>query len=175
MESFYLIVVGIAVVVLILLLTFIGIMLAGQYKKATFPPNSTTCPQGWKHDPSGCRVPIVDGNNYKNTGRNGDSYYDPTDRVSNDGLTTKTGTLSPYVSNNSPLNSSSSNNKNKMPYLYEYTLSSTSGGDTDNHVFYLDPDSTDWTKNGMTAKCAQKMWANKYNILWDGVSNYNQC
>ena len=23
--------------------------------------------------------------------------------------------------------------------------------------------------------CDKKKWANKYNIVWDGVSNYNQC
>jgi hypothetical protein len=28
---------------------------------------------------------------------------------------------------------------------------------------------------GKTSTCNQKDWATKYNIVWDGVSNYNSC
>jgi hypothetical protein len=34
---------------------------------------------------------------------------------------------------------------------------------------------TRWASGGKIAVCAQKDWANKYNIMWDGVSNYNSC
>jgi hypothetical protein len=28
---------------------------------------------------------------------------------------------------------------------------------------------------GMSSDCAKKKWANTHGILWDGISNYNQC
>jgi hypothetical protein len=28
---------------------------------------------------------------------------------------------------------------------------------------------------GMSGDCAKKKWANTHGILWDGISNYNQC
>ena len=31
------------------------------------------------------------------------------------------------------------------------------------------------TFNSSLLVCDKKKWANKYNIVWDGVSNYNQC
>lgn len=39
-------------------------------------------------------------------------------------------------------------------------------------------DSSDGTKVSFEPSllvCDKKKWANKYNIVWDGVSNYNQC
>ena len=35
---------------------------------------------------------------------------------------------------------------------------------------------TEWqTSDGLSAKCAKKLWANNNNIVWDGISNYNSC
>jgi hypothetical protein len=36
-------------------------------------------------------------------------------------------------------------------------------------------DDISWASNGKTKLCNQKDWANRYNIQWDGVSNYNSC
>jgi hypothetical protein len=32
-----------------------------------------------------------------------------------------------------------------------------------------------WKNQGISELCAKKKWANKYNVLWSGVSNYNSC
>jgi hypothetical protein len=32
-----------------------------------------------------------------------------------------------------------------------------------------------WASTGMTPTCSQKLWANSNNVIWDTVSNYNQC
>ncbi len=32
-----------------------------------------------------------------------------------------------------------------------------------------------WSASGMTPTCAQKLWANSNGIVWDTISNYNQC
>ena len=35
--------------------------------------------------------------------------------------------------------------------------------------------SNDANTLGMSGDCAKKKWANTHGILWDGISNYNQC
>ena len=32
-----------------------------------------------------------------------------------------------------------------------------------------------WASRGASSVCAQKDWAVNNNIVWDGISNYNQC
>jgi hypothetical protein len=32
-----------------------------------------------------------------------------------------------------------------------------------------------WSAKGMTSQCNKRLWANTYNIVWDTISNYNQC
>lgn len=41
-----------------------------------------------------------------------------------------------------------------------------------NNIVFSDPG---WAKSGTSALCAQQTWANKYNVMWDGVTNYNGC
>ena len=55
---FYIIVLSIAVVILILFLTFMGIMMRHQNAKAVYPPTTSICPDYWKADDSGnCIMP----------------------------------------------------------------------------------------------------------------------
>ena len=40
----------------------------------------------------------------------------------------------------------------------------------------FDPSNNLWTSSsGKTAICAKRDWVNRHNIVWDGVSNYNNC
>jgi len=59
MDVFYLIVLSIAVVLLILILTFIGLLMRNQRKGEIFPPVSNTCPDGWTvaTDSNSCIIP----------------------------------------------------------------------------------------------------------------------
>ena len=56
----------------------------------------------------------------------------------------------------------------------EYTVDKTK-------VYYTDaslnirPSDPVWLSQGITPVCSQKNWANRLNIMWDGVSNYNSC
>jgi hypothetical protein len=36
-------------------------------------------------------------------------------------------------------------------------------------------DNTLWASGGTTAQCSEKTWANKFNVMWDGISNFNKC
>ena len=58
MELFYPIVLFIAVVLLILVLTFMGILLRSQNQTKLFPNNANICPDYWTSDLSGnCTMP----------------------------------------------------------------------------------------------------------------------
>lgn len=57
MDSFYLIVVALAVVLLILCLTGVGILMGYQDANLAFPPSASTCPDGWSSIGSECTVP----------------------------------------------------------------------------------------------------------------------
>jgi len=71
MDSFQMIVLGIAVLILIVILTFIGITLAKDNKSVVFPPVSNTCPDYWSVSTDGttCTVPL-------STATNVGSIYD---------------------------------------------------------------------------------------------------
>lgn len=57
-ESFYTIVASIAVVMLILVLTYIGIVMVYYKGKTSYPPVAATCPEYWKVGEEGkCYIP----------------------------------------------------------------------------------------------------------------------
>jgi len=45
-------------------------------------------------------------------------------------------------------------------------------GANGNEINFSDPA---WATSDINVTCAKKKWANKFGILWDGVSNYNSC
>jgi hypothetical protein len=59
MDTFYIIVLSIAVVLLILILTFVGIMMKRQDSATVFPPTVNTCPDFWTVDAGKCTIPII--------------------------------------------------------------------------------------------------------------------
>lgn len=124
METFYLIVLGIAIVVLILILTFVGLLMQTGKKNLVYPPIANTCPDGWDIDGSYCVIPA---------------------------------TGSPNM-----------NGKSQLDLSGTFHAGVVTGA-------RFDPNAAGWTSSGKTAICAQKAWATKNNILWDGVSNYNSC
>jgi hypothetical protein len=118
MESFHIIVLTIATIVLIISLATIGTLMQKGSKAGPFPPISLKCPDGW--------VETYDSET--------DSYTCTTldlskNLTSSDGITT-----------------------------------STSG--TTKSISYTDK---------ATTICQKHKWAQKNDIVWDGVSNYNSC
>ena len=49
------------------------------------------------------------------------------------------------------------------------TTTSTPGYDDIGNTIHFDD------KKWYTGPCMKKKWSNQYNIIWDGVSNYNSC
>lgn len=67
MDAFYIIVLTIAVIILVLLLTYIGIVMSKSgFDMPTFPPSYNTCPDFWEELDGKCIIPPSNSN--KNTG-----------------------------------------------------------------------------------------------------------
>jgi hypothetical protein len=121
--SFYIIVLIIAIIILILALTSVGLLIGRLNSSKTFPPSASDCPDYWVVNESNgsCTIP---------TG-------DPAVNAPADGYSTTD------------------------------TYGLVSGG-----IKFTD---AGWKNQGISELCAKKKWANKYNVLWSGVSNYNSC
>jgi len=58
MDSFYTIVLFVALAMLLIILIGLGMMLQSQNKSIAFPLYATQCPDGWALDGSNCTVPL---------------------------------------------------------------------------------------------------------------------
>ena len=77
MDSFYLIVVAIAVFILILCLTGVGILMGYQNANLTFPPTASNCPDGWTSIGTTCTAPEkADGSMYSIPGLTASQGWD---------------------------------------------------------------------------------------------------
>ena len=78
MESFYWIVLVVAIIALIGALTYVGILMTYYTKKdATYPPTASSCPDFWTvnaSNPAKCDIPAVNADGIQNKG----SIYDTT-------------------------------------------------------------------------------------------------
>jgi hypothetical protein len=64
MEKFYLITLTVAIIFLILILTYIGIKLRKSNVAAKFPPQMSNCPDNWIFSNNKCQVPNSSNANY---------------------------------------------------------------------------------------------------------------
>jgi hypothetical protein len=126
MDNFYTIVLLVAILALIVVLTYIGIILKYGETQGVYPPNSTTCPDYWDINQEGSCIIPKDGE--KNVG----SLYEG-------------GLLTNAVIGNTP---GIDNNSNTIHFTH-----------------------ADW---GATV-CGKREWSSKHGVVWDGVSNYNDC
>lgn len=56
-----------------------------------------------------------------------------------------------------------------------FTSNSGSIYNNDNTIKTGESDWSNYMNKGLDAVCAKKMWANRWNIYWDGISNANYC
>lgn len=139
MEQFYVIVITIAIVLLILALTYIGVFLIGDdTTQVTFPPHSNQCPDYWEVNGDGSCEIQKNGINLgtKLDGSGERTYTDKLEFVVNKGDGTVDGTY-PFQ----PTNTAS-------------------------------PENIDFQDKAI---CEKKQWANRFGVVWDGVTNYNKC
>ena len=128
METFYLIVLSVAIILLIIILAYIGVYGMNEKSKSAFPPVKYDCPDYWQKNEDGkCVIPT--------SGPNMGAFNNKSDLIP--------------------------------------TISDIPGIDPDNNdaIDFEDPG---WSASG-SSRCAQKKWAIDNSIVWDTVSNYNQC
>jgi len=127
MDNFYMIVIIVAIIALIGVLTYVGMIMAYGEGTEVYPPQSTTCPDYWVIDEN--KKCIVPSDGDKNTG----SLYE-------------SGLLSESA---------------KQTIGIEGTTA-------------IDFAHDDWKASGQPI-CAKQTWAKTHGIVWDGISNYNDC
>ena len=128
METFYLIVLAIAIILLIIILAYIGIYGMKSNNISAYPPVKYDCPDYWKKDENdACVIPSEGSPNMGAFGGEMD--------------------LTPDLEN-------------------------IIGIDTNNTA--IDFNDAGWSATG-SSRCSQKKWAIDNNIVWDTVTNYNQC
>lgn len=149
MDSFYWIVLAIAVVFLIIGLTAVGMMLRHEDEEAVFPKSHAPCPDGWKQDDGKCYL-----KDERSTGLNFANTFDS----SNYG--TISGTDYKYLGLNMPSDLT-------IPQIFDITSNTNIDLDHDTYGFItFNPDAT---------ICQKKAWADHHKIRWDGITNYNNC
>ena len=149
MEFFYIIVLSIAVIFLILILTLIGVLMKQSKKTGgTFPPIVNNCPDYWviSTDGKSCTIPIK--------------------KDSTTGYTTEKNAGSLYGTNSDLDIIDPSGTSVVFPIK---TPGFVTGGST------IDFTDAAWSAQGKTSTCAQKQWAQKWGITWDGITNNNTC
>ena len=173
MEFFYIIVLSIAVIFLILILTLIGILMKESKKKAgTFPPISNNCPDYWvmASDGINCTIPTKTiSNGITNIEKNAGSLYG-----TGTGTTLDIKYRTSY-NTNSPNYDAVTENYSFPIYTPGLGISQGSSTTPSSVLPMIDFKHAAWSAQGKTSTCAQKQWAQRWGITWDGITNNNTC
>lgn len=147
MESFYWIVLMIAVVFMIIGLTASAMMLQHQSAEEVFPKSHSPCPDGWKHDNGTCIL-------------HDQSSTDSSDHI----LATTHNNFNSTVGLD--IASYNTNPTSLTDKVVDVGGSSYAAGANSYSKFVFKSDAT---------RCQKKEWANHHGIKWDGITNYNNC
>jgi hypothetical protein len=165
-DPFYVYVAGGALVLLIIVLIILGILMKELQSTDPFPPIQNACPDYWdvSSNPTYCVFqPGSSGN--RNVG------------------------LLPLDSPSSQLNPAADKTIAALGVIdtntgksYSKTASTTAQTTPPTNAtsytnIQLNNNDAAWTTlyPGSSVRCAQQQWAQYYNIVWDGVSNYSGC
>jgi hypothetical protein len=156
MELFYMITAGIAIVLLILILTYFGLTMV-KNEAAVFPPSKNYCPDGWGlgtgADASFCAIPNLSSVSGNLVGNSVPLNYNVGSLYNIDATTNK---ITGYNSD-------------------VLTTKKTPGYDSTQQAINFNDAGWGSLLQGQSSICALKNWANTNGIMWDGVSNYTGC
>jgi len=189
MDSFHLTVLTIASIILIISLATIGVVIQRSSSVTTFPPFASNCPDGWDSisgQPSITITGSIDGKILTVSNEtqsipigtiiHGDGIPRGTKVIGHKNTAHPTYNLSQVVTttiDNKTLTLITPNDDNKRWYtcvaptgIGATTLGSIAWNATGNYISFDDNSSS---------ICDKKKWTASNNIVWDGVSNYNNC
>jgi hypothetical protein len=152
MDRFHIVVLSIAVILLIILLTFIGILMGNQKKGQTFPPEQYNCPDYWQvytDSSTSSTTPVSAIASAK--------CIIPTAK-------SKLNCGKIYDGGNTLIANITSN----PAITHGFNSVKQADGSIVNYINFNDPG---WS-GGI---CDKRTWARDHEIQWDGVSNYNSC
>lgn len=167
MEFFYMIVLAIAVLFLIIMLTYIGILMRYTDTKVAFPPIENDCPDYWvlASDGISCTIPLA-------TEKNAGKLY-----TSDGGITDTNIDIKYATSYTSELDNVTADTKYTFPTYtpgLAYTTNTTNNKRTLGSTIDFTNDA--WAgSGGLSSTCAKKKWADNWGITWDGITNTNTC
>jgi hypothetical protein len=144
----------IAIIVLIISLTFVGVMMKKTNQTQLFPASVSQCPDLWIPDGSFCHFNGVNNGTYNISELNIDKSINGNFLKNN-----SNGTIydSTNITTDTPFFTTGGNN--------EYINSTTT----------INPYDPKWSSKGMSSNCLQKEWATINNIQWSGIREYNNC
>jgi hypothetical protein len=162
MEFFYMIVLAIAILFLIIMLTYIGILMRYTDTKVAFPPIENDCPDYWvlASDGKSCTIPL-------STEKNAGTLY----TSDNDSTSIDIKYATTYKTVDGDIKDDTYSFPTYTPGLaYTTTNNQRQPGST------IDFTDDAWAgSKGLTSTCAKKYWANNWQITWDGITNTNTC
>ena len=173
MDTFQIIVLSVACVVLIAILIVVGMLMKKEAAASPFPPVSTDCPDSWTSAPGGMCIPDIS-NSGVFKGVDTSANFITKLKENDKGFTKYTPGYAFCKANHSGATDGSCNTSDAQTNLEcKRCLSLPSGNrDINNGVIMTDEL---WAAGGKSARCAKKDWANRFGFTWDGVSNYNSC
>lgn len=172
MEDFYFYACIVALVILILMLTMVGIIISYGQGAQLLPLTAAKCPDYWTPSGDYCLYPpSLNGTNRGSADFiNGINNYPADDDttnliVLNTKTVNKTGTL-----NTTPPTLANIKSKDGVGTEGQLYIRMNN-----NDASWNSADFYSGTFAGLTPRCAKRQWANLNGIVWDGVTNYNGC
>jgi len=166
MEDFYFYAMIVALIILILILTMVGITISYGNSLKRFPLNASSCPDYWTASGDFCQFPNASGSNRGNSEFIGSGQAGP--------YPTGNGELA-ILGNLGSVGYSTSDGTGTA--LTGSTLTSTNISTSGSLYTRMNGNDAEWNAiySGITPRCAKRKWALESGIVWDGVSNYNGC
>jgi len=170
--NYYRIVLTIALIFLLIVFTYFWWVFP-RYN-TVFPPRKATCPEYWiaKYDQDNKEICFPPKNN-KNMGTLLDHTKENID-------------LEKYKNNNPIYDRDNDYDRNTVWYHYTTTgkkngynvdfngIENIPGYKKTNNEEHINFNHESWDNDIYSKDCNQKVWSNKYNIEWEGISNFNK-
>ena len=159
MEDFYFYALIVALIILVVLLTMVGITISYGNSLKRFPLNASSCPDYWTASGDYCVFPSSSGVNRGNPEFLGtvDGSHPSAESLLILGNLGSVG----YSSAGTALATLTTNSIGTTGSLY----TRMNGNDASWNALYT----------GITPRCAKRKWALESGIVWDGITNYNGC